>query len=341
MLACGFADGVGVNVSGGKRMHVDMKNAKMQIVGIGACVMDTLITVPSYPKEDTKLRALSCKTAGGGPTATGIVAASKLGAGTGFIGVLAEDNGGHFLRDDFEKYGVNVDLVELSGGYRSFTSTIWLAQDKASRTCVFDKGNLPSLTLDEEKRAAIADAQILMIDGNEMDAAEEACLVANNSDTKVLYDCGGLYEGVERLLKHTDVMIPSEEFSLGHTGCDTVEKAAKKLYEIYHPQVVVITCGKEGGILYAGGDILKYPAFLVDAVDSNGSGDVFHGAFAAAMVKGFSYEDCCIFASAVSAIKCTGVGARESVPGEDEVYRFLESRGYADFADRAGAKGDK
>lgn len=319
-------------------MREDMKNAKMQIVGIGACVMDTLITVPAYPQEDTKLRALSCKNAGGGPTATGIVAASRLGSGAGFIGVLAEDNGGHFLLDDFKKYDVNVDLVELKGGYRSFTSTIWLAQDKATRTCVFDKGDLPPLTLDEAKREAIADAQILMIDGNEMDAAEEACLVANNSDTKVLYDCGGLYEGVERLLKHTDVMIPSQEFSLGHTGCATEEEAAKKLYETYHPQVVVITCGKEGGILYAGGDILRYPAFPVDAVDSNGSGDVFHGAFAAAMVKGFSYEDCCIFASAVSAIKCTGVGARESVPTEGEVYSFLESRGYADFEKRAAKR---
>ena len=45
-----------------------------KVVGIGACVMDTLITVPHYPTEDTKLRAASTKLVGGGPTATGIVA---------------------------------------------------------------------------------------------------------------------------------------------------------------------------------------------------------------------------------------------------------------------------
>ena len=89
---------------------------------------------------------------------------------------------------------------------------------------------------------------------------------------------------------------------------------------------MVITCGKEGGILYDG-KAEHYPAFLVDAVDTNGSGDVFHGAFAAAMVKGYAYKECCIFASAVSAVKCTGVGARESVPDERTVYPFLESRG--------------
>ena len=67
-----------------------MGNAK--IVGIGACVMDTLITVPHYPTEDTKLRATGTVLAGGGPTATGIVAASKLGVPCGFIGVLSARN---------------------------------------------------------------------------------------------------------------------------------------------------------------------------------------------------------------------------------------------------------
>lgn len=298
-----------------------------KVVGIGACVMDTLITVPNYPKEDTKLRALSSKAAGGGPTATGLVAVSKLGVSAGYIGVLAKDNGGGFLLEDFKKYGVDTALVEVKEGYRSFTSTIWLAKDNATRTCVFDKGDLPPLALDESKCKAIAEAEILMIDGNEMDAAEAACKIARQRGTKVLYDCGGLYQGVERLLKVTDVMIPSEEFALGHTGCETVEKAAVKLYEMYHPEVVVITCGKEGGIIYEGKAVEHYPAFLVDAVDTNGSGDVFHGAFAAAMVKGYSYKDCCVFASAVSALKCTGFGARESVPDEESVHRFLEQRG--------------
>lgn len=289
--------------------------------------MDTLVTVPNYPKEDTKLKAISTRSAGGGPTATGLVAAQKLGEQTAYIGVLSDDNGGIFLKKDFEKYGVATDFIEIKSGYRSFTSTIWLAKNTATRTCVFDKGDLPALGLSEDQKHAIKESEILMIDGNEMDAAEEACLIARDGETKVLYDCGGLYEEVERLLRLTDVMIPSEEFSLGYTGCDTVEGAAKKLYNIYHPEVVVITCGKEGGILYDGRKIVKYPAFHVDAIDSNGSGDVFHGAFAAAMVKGYSYWECCVFASAVSAIKCTGIGARESVPEEEAVHEFLKNRG--------------
>lgn len=307
------------------------RNQEIKIVGIGACVMDTLITVPHYPKEDTKLKAVEVRAAGGGPTATGLVAAARLGVKSGYIGVLSDDNGGTFLKQDFQKYGVDSSNVEIKNGYRSFTSTIWLAMDSATRTCVFDRGSLPPLKLNGEAVRAIAEADILMIDGNEMDAAEEACLIARENNTKVLYDCGGLYHGVERLLKITDVMIPSEEFAMGHTGCETPMAAAEKLYELYHPEVVVVTCGKKGGIIYDKKRVLTYPAFPVEAVDTNGSGDVFHGAFAAGIVKGLNYRECCYFASAVSAIKCTGVGARESVPDFESVKQFLNARSCAIF----------
>ena len=299
-----------------------------KIVGIGACVMDTLINVPYYPKEDTKLRATSSKPAGGGPVATGIVAAQKLGEDTAYIGVLSDDNGGNFLKKDFEKYGVNTDLINIISGYRSFTSVIWLSADTTSRTCVFDKGDLPPLKLDDKQVAAIKSAQLLMVDGNEMDAAVEAAKIARENGVKVLYDCGGLYEGVARLLAHTDIMIPSEEFALGHTGCTTAEDAAKKLYELYNPEVIVITQGKRGGILFDGKNIISYPIYPAEVVDSNGSGDVFHGAFAAAVIKGYDYEKCCHFSSAVSGLKCTGIGARESVPNFETVKKYMKENGY-------------
>ena len=297
-------------------------------VGIGANVFDTLYNIPTYPTEDTKMRATASKTAGGGPVATGLVAAQKLGEQTAYIGVLSDDNGGKFLKEDFIKYGVNTDYIEIKSGYRSFASILWLCADKATRTCVFDKGDLPPLRLNDTQKQAIKDAEILMVDGNEMDAAVEAAKIARENGTKVLYDCGGLYEGVEKLLALTDIMIPSEEFSLGHTGCKTAEEAAKKLYETYNPEIVVITQGKKGGIIYDSKEIISYPIYPAVVVDSNGSGDVFHGAFAAAIVKGYDYLKCCHFSSAVSGLKCTGVGARESVPDFETTKKYLKENGY-------------
>ena len=299
-----------------------------RIVGIGACVMDTLYTVPHYPGEDTKLRASGCKQAGGGPTATGLVAAAKLGADTAYIGVLSDDAAGKALKADFERYGVKTDLVRVCSGYRSFSSVIWLSEEGTSRTCVFDRGTLPPLQLSEAQKKVIAEADILMVDGNEMDAAVDAAMLIRKNHGKVLYDCGGLYPQVERLLAVTDVMIPSEEFALGHTGADNAGDAARELMDRYHPEVVVITQGRQGGLLYDGERLVRYPIYPARVKDSNGAGDVFHGAFAAAILRGYSYETCCHFSSAVSAIKCTGIGARESVPDFATVKQYLKENGY-------------
>ncbi len=299
-----------------------------KIVGIGANVFDTLYNIPTYPTEDTKMRATASKTAGGGPVATGLVAARKLGEDTAYIGVLSDDNGGKFLKEDFIKYGVKTDLIEVKSGYRTFASVLWLCADTTTRTCVFDKGDLPPLELNEAQIEAIKNAEILMVDGNEMDAAVEGAKIARANGTKVLYDCGGLYEGVEKLLALTDIMIPSEEFSLGHTGAKTAEEAAIKLYEMYHPEIIVITQGKKGGFLYDGKEMVSYPIYPAVVVDSNGSGDVFHGAFAAAVCKGYDYLKCCHFSSAVSGLKCTGVGARESVPSFETTKKYMAENGY-------------
>lgn len=299
-----------------------------QIVGIGACVADTLWCLPSYPTEDTKTRATDVKQAGGGPVATGLVAAEKLGAHTAFIGTLADDASGRFLLSDFEKYGVETDLVSVLAGYRSFSSVLLLAADRGTRTCAFDRGDLPPTELNGAQRAAIEAAELLMVDGNELDAAVEGARLARAAGKHVLYDCGGNYPNVSRLLAVADILIPSEEFALAETGCETAEEAAHALFERYHPAVVVITQGKRGGILFDGKTVRAYPCYPAEVVDSNGAGDVFHGAFAAAMLRGHGFETCCHFASATSALKCTGVGARESVPSFETVRNYLRENGY-------------
>lgn len=302
-----------------------------EIVGIGANVHDTLITVSQYPTEDTKLRANSIKECGGGPCATGLVTAAKLGADVEYVGALANDSNGKFLLDDMKRFGMSVDNVDMVDGAMSFSSYVLLNDTNASRTCVFNKENLPDFEIGENKKKAIENAKILMVDGNELENAIKGAKIASESDTKVLYDAGGLYDGVDRLLPYADILIPSEEFALGHTGEKTAEDAAKALYEKYMPEVVVVTCGVLGGVIYDGKDIKTYPSFKVEAIDSNGAGDVFHGAFAYATAKGFDYYKACVFSSAVSAIKCTRLGARDGVPGYKETIEFLKERGHNEF----------
>ncbi|MCI8387600.1 MAG: hypothetical protein HFE63_03950 [Clostridiales bacterium] len=306
-----------------------------KITGIGANVFDTLIMLPEYPDEDTKLKADGIRTVGGGPTATGLVAAAKLGAGMGvkvdFIGSVADDDRGHFLLGDFAKWGVGTDNVTIEPDCESFCSFVMLSAAEKTRTCVFHRGNKPALKLSDAQKAAVAESDILMVDGNELDAAIDGSNTIHAAGGKVLYDAGGLYQGIERLLPLVDILIPSEEYSLGHTGAKTAEEAAKILFDKYSPEVVVITQGKRGGIIYDGNDLSSYPIIDTAVVDSNGAGDVFHGAFAFALTQGWNYKKCAMFASATSSLKCTRVGAREAVPSYDEVINILKENGYHEF----------
>ena len=298
------------------------------VVGIGANVYDTLITLKKYPEEDTKSRCEEIRQSGGGPVATGLVAAAKLGAECAYIGNLADDAGGRFLKADLERFGVSTEYCRVLPGYASFSSCIWLSSERATRTVVFDRGNLPPTAIGERESKAIADASLLMVDGNDLDAAVAAAKIARGAKTKVLYDAGGLYEGVERLLPYADYLIPSEEFALGHTGAKTADGAAKILFDRYSPAFVVITQGKRGGILYDGKTVTSYPALPASVVDSNGAGDVFHGAFAYAMTKGYDPARACVFASATSALKCEKLGARDGAPELAAVKTFLKENGY-------------
>ena len=299
-----------------------------KITAIGAAVMDTIVSLDRYPTEDTKVKANSTTACGGGPAGTGIVAASKLGADASFIGTLSDDAGGVFLRGDFEKYGVDTKFINTAKGCRSFISQIWLSSESKTRTIIYDRGNIPALVLNNEQKNEIASSDILMLDGNELDAAIDAAKFTRTQKTKVLYDAGGKYAGVENLLPYVDILIPSEEFALAVSGKETTEEAAVWLYNEYKPEVVVITCGKRGGVMYQGGEVLSYPALPADVIDSNGAGDVFHGAFAYASTIYDDYYKCCIFSSAVSALKCMGIGARESVPTLDKVLIYLKENGY-------------
>ena len=294
------------------------------IVGIGASLYDTLMVVPGYPKEDTKMMAGRTMGQGGGPCATAL-AASRLGAKTAYIGIMGDDAAGSFMKQDLERYGVDTGLVQVKSGYLSYMSFILLNEETGSRTCIWSKGDIPALILCGRDIETIQNARVLHLDGNHLDAAIQGAIAAKQAGVKVSMDAGGNYQGVGRLLPYVDYLIPSEEFVCQFTGINDVEKAAERLYREYMPEVFIITQGSRGGFIYDG-SIHRYPVFPVPVLDSNGAGDVFHGAFITAYTEGTSVEEAAAFASAVSALKCSRLGGRKSVPDRASALQFMKRK---------------
>jgi len=88
---------------------------------------------------------------------------------------------------------------------------------------------------------------------------------------------------------------------------------------------VVVTCGAEGSWWIGEGvqAPVHQPAFAVEVVDTTGCGDVFHGAYAAAWVRGLPLGERVRVASAAAALKATQPGGQTGSPRWDEVQAFL------------------
>ena len=302
-----------------------------KIVGIGSSVHDTLMVTREFPAEDTKIQAQETFIQGGGPCATALVAASKLGVTSSYIGTLGNDIYGSYMMDDFKRYGVGIDNIIQKDDYVSFHSFVILNSSSSSRTCIWNKGTIPELQHDEINLNTIKNAELLHLDGHQLDAAIYAAGKARENGVKVSLDAGGVYPGIEKLLPLVDFLIPSEEFVLKIMDKTNIKEAAAALYAKYKPEVFIVTQGSRGGFFYNGREYERYRSFTVDAIDTIGAGDVFHGAFIAGYVKGMDIRKTIHFASAVAALKCTQIGARNSVPSYDNTIQFLGRNGFNEF----------
>jgi sugar/nucleoside kinase (ribokinase family) len=107
-----------------------------------------------------------------------------------------------------------------------------------------------------------------------------------------------------------DILIPSAEFALGLTKKTTIEAAMYELNEKYTPEILVVTDGSNGGYYWENGTAVHYDSVKVKAVDTNGAGDTFHGAFVTAYCRGKNVTEACRFASNVAGFKCANKGLR-------------------------------
>ena len=298
-----------------------------EIIGIGSAVYDTLMVTDSYPEEDTKLQGLETRIQGGGPCATALVAARKLGISVSYRGAVGGDPFGDFLLDDLKHWDVDARDVKVRKDAVSFHSVVLLNKTAGTRTCVWNRGTAEPLRAEEVNEEALSHARVLHLDGHMPDAALYGARFCREHGIKVSLDADGINDSIRNLLPYTDWLITSERFAVGYTGEKDTEKAARKVMEALHPEILVVTCGSRGGILMDEKGLRTYACYPVEVLDSNGCGDTFHGAFIAGKIRGMDNEAACRYASAAAAIKCTRLGARYAMADDAECRAFLKARG--------------
>ncbi|MBL7205342.1 MAG: hypothetical protein ISS63_13605 [Desulfobacteraceae bacterium] len=136
-------------------------------------------------------------------------------------------------------------------------------------------------------------------------------------------DAGTMREGSKELASLVDILISSETFAEPLVGPEAVHETALYALRKLGPKQVVITLGSEGSIGLNDKGIFRQAAFPVNAVDTTGAGDVYHGGYIYGLLQGWEMSKCMRFASAAAALKCRKTGAQTGIPGLDAINNFI------------------
>ena len=92
----------------------------------------------------------------------------------------------------------------------------------------------------------------------------------------------------------------------------------KKMESIFKNNIVV-TLESKGALYKYGNQAKLMPSIKVNAVDSTGAGDLFHGAFVYGIAKNMPYEEIIKLSNVTGALSVTKIGGRYSAPSIEEI----------------------
>ncbi len=278
------------------------------VLGLGCTAVDDLLTVAVYPPADTKVPILRAERRCGGNTATALLAAARLGARCAFAGTLGDDEHSRFVLDAFHSAGVDTVHHVHSPGARPIRAVIVAEHDRPTRTIFYDLAD--AYGADPERPAAevITSARVLLVDHFGVEGMTRAVKLARAAGIPVVGDLendGG--PGFAGLLALVDHLIIPHAFAGRLTGEADPAAAVHALWNEGR-RLVGVTRGADGCWYRVSGEtaVRHQPAFPVEARDTTGCGDVFHGAYAAALAWGWDPAERVRFASAAAALKATG-----------------------------------
>ncbi len=297
------------------------------IVCAGMAVMDHVYRLAAFPVPGAKTRAQDFFSVLGGCAANAAIAISRLGGRARVVSPLGGPAGQDLTGDNvvakLARDAIDVAHVVRLDGAVSSRSSIFISGDGertivshrdpalerarphdpvraiAGADAVLADNRFPEFVL-PIVRAAAAEGKIVVLDGDKpMELRDELLALA----THTVFSADGL-----RATAGTDNLVTALGVVAGHSDA-----------------FVAVTDGPREMLWLDNGVPGRLPAFAVEAVDTLGAGDVFHGAFALGLAEGDPVAAAMRFAAAAAAIKCSRIGGGAGAPDRDEVAAFLSA----------------
>ncbi len=296
--------------------------ALVDVVGVGLNATDTLISLPHFPSLDSKVEFTSAEVLPGGQVASAMVACQRWGLRARYIGKVGDDSAGALQREEFARAGVEAHVLEVPG-CSSQVAYILVDYATGERTILWRRDARLTLHPEELERNWIVRARALLVDGHDTAAAATAARWAREASIPVIADIDNLYPGVETLLEDVDYLFASRDFPARLSGEPDLRESLPGIARRYGCRVVGATLGIHGALAWDGAMFHYCPGYHVHAVDTTGAGDIFHGAFAYALLQGWPLDRQLEFSCAAAALNCTAVGARGGIRPVAEIDRLM------------------
>ena len=293
---------------------------RIDVLGIGCAAIDDTIYISGIPPTNGKTRVVAMSRDFGGLTATALAAASRLGAKCYFAGMLGSDRDSIAVVRDLRRAGVVVSRREICDDARPFRSTIITSIDQGSRAIYFCRPSVVGAHPGIPERT-IRSSRVLLVDGYGIDGSLRASEIARSAGIPIVADFDDMgEEGFPRLLELVDHLILSAGFARSLTGASSTTAALGALWSDRRT-LLAITDGEDGCWVMTRNcrEAVHVPAYQVVAVDTTGCGDVFHGAYAAALAFRYETLRAVQFASVAAGLKAAHRGTREALPSRTDV----------------------
>lgn len=314
---------------------------EFDVVGVGLNATDTMLIVPHFPAYAGKVPFQEEFLTPGGQVASAMVACARLGLRTKYIGAVGDDERGRIQMESLRGTGIDLEHVQLRRGCPNQSAYIIIDRSTGERTVLWRRDDCLRIDPDEIAPEQITCARLLHIDGHDTPAVAHAAAIARQHGIPVTVDVDTIYHGFDKVLPNIDYLIASSEFPSAWTGVNDPFKALEAIQNEYGMKVAAMTLGAHGSLARCADTFYYSPAFVVNCLDTTGAGDIFHGAFCYAVLRGMGMLDALDFSNAMAALNCTALGARGGIRSVEEVRSLMaraERRSHAEFAARAAAK---
>lgn len=295
-----------------------------RVLCLGMSALDAIYQVQAIPSAATKILATGFTECGGGMAANASVAVARLSGRAAYWGRVGDDALGTRICAELAGEGVDVAQVRRVRDCVSPSAAILVAADGERLVCAYNDPHLDRdaswLPVDDVKffDAVLADVRWPEGAARVLDAARSA------SKPAVLDGDIGPVAVLRDLATRATHAIFSETGLIEATGERDVD-AGLHAIAAHTRAIVGVTLGAQGVRWIENDRLHAVRAPRVQAVDTLGAGDVFHGAFALALADGATTMQAMHFGNAAAAIKCTRFGGRRGAPSRTEVDALLRA----------------